>query len=84
MVVQNAAAAGFATYDLLTGDTQYKRSLATQSRDIVWLLVRRDRPLDRLDERARRVFVSSLRGTFVHKVQGRLRTALVTLKRTSR
>jgi CelD/BcsL family acetyltransferase involved in cellulose biosynthesis len=41
LTIQRAADAGLREYDLLAGDYRYKRSLATASRDLVWLRLER-------------------------------------------
>jgi CelD/BcsL family acetyltransferase involved in cellulose biosynthesis len=73
LAIEHYAAQGYAIYDNLGGETQYKRSLATKRDEIVWLLVRRDRLADRMEERARHALISAVRGTALHRWQRRLR-----------
>ena len=74
--VQHYAAQGYALYDNLGGESQFKRSLSTRRDELLWLLVRRDRPVDRAEERARHAIISAVRETAVHRWQRRLRIAV--------
>ena len=78
LAVEHYAGEGYDVYDNLSGETQFKRSLSTKKDDIVWLLLRRDRPYDRLEERARHALIAAVRDTAVHKLQRRLRIAMAT------
>jgi CelD/BcsL family acetyltransferase involved in cellulose biosynthesis len=55
LAIQTAMAGGFDCYDLLAGDGQYKRSLATHSETMRWIRLRRPRIAFRLEALARRV-----------------------------
>ncbi|MEO5862536.1 MAG: GNAT family N-acetyltransferase [Burkholderiales bacterium] len=55
LAIQAAMAGGFNYYDLLAGDGQYKRSLATHSETMRWIRLRRPRFAFRLEALARRV-----------------------------
>ncbi len=55
LAIQTAMAGGFAHYDLLAGDGQYKRSLATHCETMRWIRLRRPRFAFRLEAVARRV-----------------------------
>jgi CelD/BcsL family acetyltransferase involved in cellulose biosynthesis len=55
LAIQRAITDGFDYYDLLAGDGQYKRSLATNSETMRWLRLRRPRFQFRLEALARRV-----------------------------
>jgi CelD/BcsL family acetyltransferase involved in cellulose biosynthesis len=76
LAIEHYAAQGYAIYDNLSGDTQFKRSLGTRRDEIVWLLVRRDRLFDRAEEAARRAFIVAVRDTAAHRWQRRLRIAV--------
>ncbi len=55
LAVRESARQGLESYDLLAGDSQYKRSLATGRDEMVWLSLRRDRLKFRLEDLARRL-----------------------------
>jgi CelD/BcsL family acetyltransferase involved in cellulose biosynthesis len=55
LAVSHAASQGFESYDLLAGDSQYKRSLATGRDEMVWLSLRRARVKFWLEDLARRL-----------------------------
>ncbi len=55
MAIERAIADGFDCYDLLAGDGQYKRSLATDSEMMRWIRLRRPRIAFRLEALARKV-----------------------------
>ncbi len=55
LAIERAIADGFDYYDLLAGDGQYKRSLATNSETMRWIRLRRPRFAFRLEALARKV-----------------------------
>ncbi len=55
MAIERAISDGFDCYDLLAGDGQYKRSLATDSEMMRWIRLRRPRFAFRLEALARKV-----------------------------
>ena len=55
LAIERAIADGFLYYDLLAGDGQYKRSLATDTQTMRWIRIRRPRFKFRLEELARKV-----------------------------
>ncbi len=55
LAIERALADGFDYYDLLAGDGQYKRSLATNSENMHWIRLRRPRLAFRLEALARKV-----------------------------
>ena len=55
LAIQRATADGFGFYDLLAGDAQYKRSLATHSETMRWIRLRRPRLAFRLEALVRRI-----------------------------
>ncbi len=55
LAVSLCARQGLVTYDLLAGDSQYKRTLATGGGEMVWLSLQRPRMRFRLEHRARRL-----------------------------
>lgn len=55
LAIEQAIAGGFDYYDLLAGEGQYKRSLATNSEAMRWIRLRRPRIAFRLEALARRV-----------------------------
>ncbi len=74
--VEHYAAQGYDTFDYLGGDTQYKRSIGNKREELVWLLLRRDRLFDRVEERARHVLIAKVRETAMHRWQRRMRVAV--------
>jgi CelD/BcsL family acetyltransferase involved in cellulose biosynthesis len=76
MAIEHYAGQGLDLYDNLSGETQFKRSLATKRGEMVWLLVRRDRPFDLLEERVRHAVIAAARDTALGRWHRRLRVAV--------
>ena len=75
LAIQRAIADGFDAYDLLAGDAQYKRSLATHSETMRWIRLRRPRLAFRLEALVRRLRDRSRNGVKTGLNRAQLRSA---------
>ncbi|MBA2548269.1 MAG: GNAT family N-acetyltransferase [Burkholderiaceae bacterium] len=75
LAIQRAIADGFDAYDLLAGDAQYKRSLATHSETMRWIRLRRPRLAFRLEALVRRLRDRSRDGVKTGLNRAQLRSA---------